>query len=81
MGDGNLSYPRPDHVPVHTVCGASNDGTLSTGPRKYASNDMSNSIPDGYWCPTLGMQKEAVQVAAMAIRFALEVCDEEHGRK
>ena len=27
------------------------------------------------------MRAEAVQVAAMAIRFALEVCDEERGRK
>lgn len=27
------------------------------------------------------MKKEAVQVAAMAIRFALEVCSEERGRK
>ena len=27
------------------------------------------------------MQKEAIQVAAMAIRFALEVCSEETGRK
>ena len=27
------------------------------------------------------MQKEAIQVAAMAVRFALEVCSEERGRK
>lgn len=27
------------------------------------------------------MRAEAIQVAAMAVRFALEVCDEERGRK
>jgi hypothetical protein len=29
----------------------------------------------------VAMKKEAVQVAAMAVRFAAEVCDEERGRK
>ena len=29
----------------------------------------------------VAMQKEAIQVAAMAVRFALEVCSEETGRK
>lgn len=28
-----------------------------------------------------GMKAEAIQVAAMAIRFAAEVCDEERGRR
>ena len=27
------------------------------------------------------MQKEAIQVGAMAVRFAIEVCSEERGRK
>ena len=27
------------------------------------------------------MRQEAIQVAAMAVRFAMEVCDEETGRK
>lgn len=29
----------------------------------------------------ISMQEEAIQVAAMAMRFAMEVCDEEYGRK
>jgi len=37
------------------------------------TNQMQRDLP--------AMRAEAIQVAAMAIRFAAEVCDEERGRK
>lgn len=90
------SYKIPDPGPIRSIAyeattevmmamekwGAFNSAHEAFAVLKEEVDELWDHVKVNQKRRDLGaMRKEAIQVAAMAIRFALEVCDEERGRK